>query len=135
MIIERREIQFEAEALIAMLAGSPRAAAAFGLARGQPQAVIFQPQLEAVRFVFPGGGQTSSVSLESARLGAMLVSFCLRLRIPLPRRAEKTIRVEPDKVILAFRTAVKTSMINLLPEGHQSDSEPASQRSWNTATA
>jgi hypothetical protein len=130
MIIERREVEFEAEALMAVVAGSPRAAAAFGLARGQPQAVIFEPTSQSVRFVFPGGGHAHSVLLESARLGALLVSFCLRMRMPLPRKAEKSIRVEPGMVVLAFRTASRPNITALLPEEQRTEGAPASQQAW-----
>ncbi len=132
MIIERREVEFETEALISVLAGSPRAAAAFGLARGQPQAVIFEPASQSVRFVFPGGGQAHSVSVESARLGALLVSFCLRMRMPLPRRAEKSIRVEPGSVVLAFRVTTRPNLASLLPEERRTEGPPASAQAWGS---
>jgi hypothetical protein len=133
MIIERREVEFGAEALISVLAGSPRAAAAFGLARGQPQAVIFESTRQAVRFVFPGGGHAHSVELDTPRLGALLVGFCLRMRMPLPRKAEKSIRVEPGAVVLAFRIASRPNMANLVPEEHRGEVAAASQRSWGDA--
>ncbi len=131
MIVERREVEFETEALITVLAGSPRAAAAFGLARGQPQAVIFEPASQSVRFVFPGGGHAHSVSLESARLAALLVGFCLRMRMPLPRRAEKSIRVEPGMVVLAFRIASRPNLLTLLPEERRAEGVPA-QQAWGS---
>lgn len=130
MIVERREIEFETEALMSVLAGSPRAAGAFGLARGQPQAVIFEPAAQAVRFVFPGGGHAHSVSVDAARLGALLVNFCLRLRLPLPRRAEKSIRVEPGMVVLSFRISTRPNLAHLLPEEHRPDAPPASAQAW-----
>jgi hypothetical protein len=132
MITERREVDFEAEALMAVVAGSPRAAAAFGLARGQPQAVIFEPQNQSVRFVFPGGGHAHSVSLDSARLGALLVGFCLRMRMPLPRKAEKSIRVEPGMVVLSFRISSRPNLTMLLPEEHRAERAPAVQQAWGS---
>jgi hypothetical protein len=34
----------------------------------------------------------------------VLVSYCIRARIPMPRSADKGIRIEADAVILTFRT-------------------------------
>ena len=131
MITERREIGFEAETLMTVLAGSPKAAAAFGLAGGQPKAVLFDTKAKAVRFVFSGSGDhTHSVSLDATRLAALLVGFCMRMRIPLPRKAEKTIRVEPGVVVLAFRTSVQPNLAALLPEGHPAESEPTRRKPW-----
>ena len=133
MIVERREVEFETEALLTVLAASPKAGGAFGLARGMPQAVIFEPTTQSVRFVFPGGGHAHSVSLDSARLGALLVGFCLRMRMPLPRKAEKSIRVESGMVVLAFRITSRPNLANLLPEEHRASPEPATQRAWGGA--
>ena len=130
MIIERREVEFETEALLTVLASSPRAAAAFGLARGLPQAVLFEPAAQSVRFVFPGGGHAHSVALDSARLGALLVGFCLRMRMPLPRKAEKSLRVEAGMVVLAFRIGTRPNLATLLPEEHRAEAAPASQQAW-----
>ncbi len=133
MIIDHREISFEAEALLAVLGGSPRAVAAFGLPPGMPQAVLFEPGQQAVRFVYSQGGRSRSAALATDRLGALLVGFSLRLRIPLPRRAEKSIRVEPDKVVLAFRTRVKPDFTALLAEGRLPEGEAPAQRAWAEA--
>ena len=132
MIIERREVEFGAEDLLLVLACSPRAATAFGLARGQPQAVIFEPNRQTVRFVFPGGGHAHSVELDTPQLGALLVGFCLRMRMPLPRKAEKAIRVEPGIVVLAFRIASRPNFSMLLPEEHRSGATPATQQAWGS---
>lgn len=131
MITERREILFETEALLLVLANSPRAVAAFGLPPGLPQAVVFEPTRDSVRFVWSGGPRRSA-ELKAAELGALLVGFCLRLRVPLPRRATKTIRVEPGAVVLAFRNTVKPNALALLPEGHQPGQDLApTERKWD----
>jgi hypothetical protein len=134
MIIDRREIQFEAEALLVVIAGSPRAAASLGLPPGLPQAVVFDPGAEAVRLVWSQGKQKQAEVLDAVRLGALLVGFCLRMRVPLPRRATKSIRVESGLVALEFVTRIKPDVLSLLPEGRPVDGGPAhSERKWGVA--
>lgn len=136
MITDRREIRFEAEALLMVLAGSPRATAALGLPPGAPQAVVFDPGTESVRFVWSTAGQRRSESLEGSKLGALLVSFCLRIRVPLPRRASKSIRVEPDMVVLEFLMPVKPDLLSLMPEGRIPEAPAANPgRKWEAGTS
>jgi hypothetical protein len=40
----------------------------------------------------------------SERLGALLMSYCIRARIPVARLADKDIRIEASAVILIFTT-------------------------------
>jgi N-acetylmuramic acid 6-phosphate (MurNAc-6-P) etherase len=37
-------------------------------------------------------------------VGAMLVSYCIRARIPIARLADKDVRIEAGSVVLAFST-------------------------------
>ena len=131
MITDRREILFDAEALLTVLAGSPRAATALGLPPGAPQAVLFDPKAEAVRFIWSHNSKRQADSVDSTRLGALLVGFCLRLRVPLPRRAEKGIRVEAGLVVLTFVMPIKADLLSLTAEGRLPEgSTPPSERNW-----
>jgi hypothetical protein len=38
------------------------------------------------------------------RLGALLVAYCVRARIPISRQADKDIRIEAGSVFLTFAT-------------------------------
>jgi hypothetical protein len=40
--------------------------------------------------------------VDAEHLGALLVSYCVKVRIPLPRLPDKNIRVELFEVVLAF---------------------------------
>ena len=46
------------------------------------------------------GGGTKQVTLDHAYLVETLVNACLKVRIPLPRRARKSVRVLDDRVAL-----------------------------------
>ena len=130
MMLDAREIHFEADDLLAVLAASPKAAQGLGLPSPAPRAVVCAPDGGAVRFVWPSGA-TRSAALDAGRLGALLVGFCLRARIPMPRRSDKTLRVEADMVVLSFRTRLRPDPLTLLPEGRGGDATPIAERSWS----
>jgi len=44
------------------------------------------------------------VALSAERLGALLVSYCIRARIPLPHLPDKAIRIGAGSVVLGFVT-------------------------------
>jgi hypothetical protein len=44
----------------------------------------------------------AAVSVSAEHLGALLVSYCIRVRLPMARSADKDLRVEAAAVVLAF---------------------------------
>jgi hypothetical protein len=98
-IVDRREIEFDTKALISVIAGSARAAQAIGLPALRPTGVDFSPNKRRVRFVYEGH---PAVYVASERIGALLASYCVRARIPMPRRTNKDIRIGADSVTLTF---------------------------------
>ncbi len=105
-IIERREIEFDAPGLLKVIACSAHAATKFGLPSMTAADVAFRPEAGCVEIVFGTGSAARIVSLQSEVLGALLVSFCMGERVPLPRGAEKAVRVEPSAVVLKFRNEI-----------------------------
>jgi hypothetical protein len=103
-LIDRREIEFEADVLIAAVAASPKAAQSFGLPVLMPIRVRFYPKEGEVDFLFGSLQAPQAVRLKSDLVGALLVAYCLRIRIPMPKKASKGVQIEPDSVILTFRT-------------------------------
>ncbi len=103
-VAERREIEFSAEALCLAIGMSLRAAQRFGLPALRPTGVQFCPREGQIDVVYGIGQAQRAVPLAAEPLGALLVSYCLRARIPMPRRAEKGIRIGATAVILAFKT-------------------------------
>jgi hypothetical protein len=103
-LTERREVEFDAQALVGAVGASLRAAQAFGLPGLAPTNVRFFPREGQVEFLYGERHPQRAVRMTAEQLGAVLVSYCIRVKIPMPRRAEKGIRIEADVVILAFRT-------------------------------
>jgi hypothetical protein len=104
LVIDRREIEFDAAALTYYLTILPAETEKLGLSRTPPSEFRFDPEDSVVEAVYREGGQVRTVVIPSETLGAILVNFCLRMRIPLPRVANKFIRVRAASVVLSFKT-------------------------------
>ena len=52
--------------------------------------------------VIAQGGEQSLVDLSAQTLGAVLIAHCIKRKIPLPKRAAKSITRNGDRVALAF---------------------------------
>jgi hypothetical protein len=48
------------------------------------------------------GGEQSLVDLTAQTLGAVLIAHCIKRKIPLPKRAAKSITRNGDRVAIAF---------------------------------
>ena len=103
-ILDRREIEFDAEALVAAVASSRRAAESFGLPGLPPRDARFYPKEGEVDFLYGSAQAPRAVRVRAEVVGALLVSYCIRAKVPMPRKADKGVRIEANTVILAFRT-------------------------------
>jgi hypothetical protein len=106
-IAERREIDFDMQVVRSVLEWSPRAAQAFGLPPLTPSAVRGNPAENAVEVMYGDLPSQRVFMLRLEALGAILISYCNRARIPMPRLAEKRLRLERDQVtvVLTRQTA------------------------------
>lgn len=97
---ESREIAFGPASLCRVLGWTPGAALdAVGLPRGAvPCEARLLPAEGRVALAYPGRGE---VVVAADRLGALLLAYCVRARIPVMRRSTKTVRVTPEAVVLA----------------------------------
>jgi hypothetical protein len=101
-IRERRELTFYEEGILSAITCSLRSAAAFGLPPVPPQWVRLIPAEGKVCAIYGSGATAKSVMIDAKPLGALLVSFCIRSKIPMPKDAAKEVRVESQCVVLAF---------------------------------
>jgi hypothetical protein len=104
LVVDRREIEFDGGALVYCLSVSPRAAEGFGLLGMPPRDVRFHPRDGMIDVLYGTPKAEDLVRITAESLGALLVSYCVRSRIPMPRIADKHVRVESTCVVLAFRT-------------------------------
>jgi hypothetical protein len=100
-IIDRREIEFDGQALISLIAGSLQRAQAIGRPALRPISIGFSPQAREISVEYE---THAAISVASDRLGALLVAYCVRARIPVARWADKDIRIEAGSVFRTFAT-------------------------------
>ena len=101
-IRERRELTFYEEGILSAITASLRSASAFGLPPVPPQWVRLLPAEGKVCAIYGSGATAKSVMIDAKPLGALLVSFCIRSKIPMPKAVAKEVRVESQCVVLAF---------------------------------
>ena len=101
-IIDRREIEFDTQALRLVLEWSPRSAQAFGLPPLLPQSVRCKPVDGTVEVTYGELTSTRVFELRAEALGAILISYCNRAGMPMPRTADKGVRIEREHVVVVF---------------------------------
>jgi hypothetical protein len=65
----------------------------------RPSGVQFHRQQGEIEVLY---GTTPATRLTAERIGALLISYCVRTRIPIPRQADKGVRIEEGAVVLTF---------------------------------
>ena len=100
-IIDRREIDFDARALIGIITDSLPRAQAIGLPPQRPIRIEFDPEGNRIICHYDGH---EPAALGAEPLGALLVSYCIRSHIPLPHLPEKAIRIGAHSAVIALVT-------------------------------
>jgi hypothetical protein len=103
-IIDRREIEFGAKVLVSAIAASLSKVDAIGLPAVRPSGVRFCPKEGLIEVLYDPSGMRQTVKVSAVSLGAFLVAYCIRARIPMPRLADKTIHINTNSIFLAFTT-------------------------------
>ena len=101
-IIDKREISFDSRSLISVVKASLGRTAVIDLPATEPRGVFFDATNQ--RVVFSYSNEAHDVGVAGERLGVLLVSYCIRARIPLPRYSEKIARVEESRIIIICNT-------------------------------
>lgn len=117
--------------LLKVIACSAHAGTKFGLPSMTAADVVFRPEAGCVEIVFGAGSAARIVPLQSEVLGALLVFFCMGERVPLPRGAEKAVRVEQSAVVLRFKSEIGRAP-GPLPAGNppREIAKPVQSMSW-----
>lgn len=112
-IIDRREIAFDAAAMVAVVENSQRTAWPLGLPDSVLRDVRFDPKTGQVALLYDAWEQP--IALHSGALGALLVSYCLRAGIRIPRNLKRSMRIDQDAVVLIFSTSYPVSPTAVAP--------------------
>jgi hypothetical protein len=122
MLTDSRRIEFDSDALVAAVASSPRAAERLGLPRLPPYVACFHPEAGEVELLFGSVQAPRPFRVTANAVGALLVSYCIRARLPVPRNAKKSVHIEANAVVITFRTLI-TRIMAVAAEA-RSTSEP-----------
>jgi len=101
-ILERRAIEFDAEAVLRAVLFPGPGLQAFGLPVQRPIGVRFHPANESIELLFDNAETVEATQLRAEALGALLVSHCMNVGIPIPRSAVKAVRIDAAAVVLNF---------------------------------
>ncbi len=123
-ISDHREIEFDLEAVRRAIQWSPRSAQAFGLPPQTPQGARCNPGESSVEVTYVDLTSTRVFMLRADALGAILISYCHRAGMPIPRTADKSVRIEPERVLVVFTSHLSNekppqrleSMIGRVPD-------------------
>src|SRR5580658_3343666 len=124
-IIDRREILFHADTLTAVLACSGQMAGSIGLPSVAPKEIHFDPEESQVTLIYGLAGH--AVPVESGPLSALLIAYCLRAKIKVPKQFARSMRIEPRGVVLVFSATYLVPSENLTAERPE---QPPRSMSW-----
>jgi hypothetical protein len=101
-ILERRELRFSPAALQAMIGWSLGAASSHRLLPTPPDGVTLVPEQNRIDIVYGVGAKARLIPLTVEALGTLLIAYCIRSLIPMPRIARKEVRIGARYVALVF---------------------------------
>lgn len=101
-VLEQRIIEFDSAAVMQAFTTVRRVSEALGLHADRIVRVEFQPDRAAVIVIDNDGRPVAELRAES--LAALLVAYCSRIKVPLPRAARKDIEISSRSVILRVTT-------------------------------
>jgi hypothetical protein len=117
---------------VVAIASSVRSAQSFGLPGARPTGVRLHAQDGQIDVLYGADHAQQAVRLAAEPLGALLVSYCIRARIPMPRRANKGIHIKDKSVILAFRTQYDEAPLPEMPDGATTAAKSVKAWTWIT---
>jgi hypothetical protein len=127
--VERRTIEFSERGVLQVVNASLRAASSFGLPSMLPDSVHLFPQEGRAAFRYGSGQTARSVLIDAEQLGALLLAYCIRKKVPLPRAAGKAVCIEANSVLLTFQ--LEHGEAATPDVGESSNIQSASVRAWS----
>jgi hypothetical protein len=126
-IIDRRLLRFDAAAIVEVISCSWHMSQKIGLPAVPPEGVQFDPAADKVTLLFGINGKPLPMSKNA--LVALLVNYCIRAKIKIPRLVERTICVEPDAVLLVFNALYPVPQNDLAAE-RPANVDQARSKQW-----
>lgn len=119
MVLDRRTIIFSAGSIVEIVGCSWHIARKIGLPAVPPEDVRFDMAADTVTLLYGIHGQP--LPIDKSALGALLINYCLRAKIRIPRKLDRLIQVRQDAVCLVFQTTYPTPVKDLAAERAEKD--------------
>lgn len=104
-VLDSRQLVFDQSAIRdSMLCGNP-VARLLKLPEGPSEAIYLMPSDQSVEVMHRNGAGGSTAvlhRLNASQTAALLISYCMRKGIPVPKNCKKSIRIFEDHVALTF---------------------------------
>jgi hypothetical protein len=97
-VSEQRTVEFDSTTILQAFAAVRRVSEAIGIQHDKIARVAFQPDREVISVINKDGLPVAELRAES--LVALLVAYCSRIKVPLPRTAAKNIEITSRSVVL-----------------------------------
>jgi hypothetical protein len=101
---------------------------AVGLPGGVPKNVAFDAQTGEVTFLYEDREQPAPIRIGA--LGALLISYCVRAGIRIPRQFKRDVRIDRDAVVLIFSTNYLAAPAALVPDSARAPNLPRAAMEW-----
>lgn len=101
-VLEQRVVEFDSAAVIQSFTVVRRISEALGVRADRIVRVEFHPDRSVVSLIDNDGRLVAELGAES--LAALLVAYCSRIKVPLPRAAQKNVEITSRSVILRVTT-------------------------------
>jgi hypothetical protein len=136
-ISDCREIAFDAAATVAAVACSRRMMRAIGLPAAAPEDVRFDPAEAKVTLLYGINPEAfpdyaipfQAVIIQAGPLSALLISYCMRTGIRIPRHLGRSLRVDRDAVVLVFSQSHPVPPVSITPE-RTGEEDVGRSKSW-----
>ena len=100
-ITDNREITFHTDALLRAIRAHPTTRP-----DTLPQDLEFLPSSNSIKVVYGSGAAAYNETLRAEQIAAILISHCMRIRVPVPRHAGKAVQVCDAHVRMIFATSI-----------------------------
>jgi hypothetical protein len=97
-VSEQRTVEFDSAAILQAFSVVRRVSEALGLQCDKIARVTFEPDRQAISVIAESGLPVAELRAET--LAALLIAYCSRIKIPLPRPAEKNVEITSHSAVL-----------------------------------
>lgn len=106
-VLDSRQLLFDEAAIIASLQSNNHVSRHLRLPASAVNQIYLSVDDQSVE-VLHGGESTRPIihRLTAAQMGALLIAYCIRSGIPVPRNCTKTIRIHQAQVALTFTNRI-----------------------------